>query len=48
VDAAIGQIREAARRLTVRQAQWQATSVQLEELVAELEGTLQEDASPVA
>jgi hypothetical protein len=47
VDAAIGQIREAARRLTVHQAQWQATSVQLEELVAELEGTLQEDASPV-
>jgi methyl-accepting chemotaxis protein len=48
VDEAIGQIREAARRLTVQQAQWQATSVQLEELVAELEGTLQEDASPVA
>jgi methyl-accepting chemotaxis protein len=48
VDTAIGQIREAARRLTVQQAQWQATSVQLEELVAELEGALQEDASPVA
>jgi len=45
VDAAIGQIREAARRLSVHQAQWQATSVQLEELVAELEGTLQEETS---
>jgi methyl-accepting chemotaxis protein-like sensor len=48
VDAAISQISEAARRLTVHQAQWQATSVQLEELVTELEGTLQEDASPAA
>jgi Methyl-accepting chemotaxis protein (MCP) signalling domain len=48
VDAAIGQIREAARRLNVHQAQWQAASAQLEELVAELEGTLQEDTGPVA
>ena len=43
VDAAVGQIREAADQLATRQAQWEATSRRLEELVGELKGTLRVD-----
>jgi methyl-accepting chemotaxis protein len=40
VDAAIGQVREAADQLAAHQTQWKATSERLETLVGELEGTL--------
>lgn len=42
VDIAISQIRAAADQLVTHQAQWEGTSVQLEKLVNELEGTLYE------
>lgn len=44
VDAAVGQIREAADRLAAQQKRWAATSEQLEALVVELEGNLREGA----
>lgn len=44
VDVAVGQIRTAAERLMVQQAKWEGVSERLEELVAELEGALLEDA----
>jgi methyl-accepting chemotaxis protein len=40
VDAAIGQVREAADQLAAHQTQWKATSERLETLVGELDGTL--------
>jgi methyl-accepting chemotaxis protein len=40
VDAAIGQIREAAEQLAAQQSSWAATSERLETLVRELEGTV--------
>ena len=45
VDAAIGQIQQAAEQLAARQSQWEETSHRLEALVRDLEAA-REDAQP--